>query len=133
MKKPGFILFAICLILFSCSNDDDSARNKEQRNLDKMYQEIVSVSLVNSQVCTDSNEWDFTAIGSKSCGGSNGYIIFSKKIDKTAFLAKVKAYTDAQAAFNVKWNVFSNCDMILPPSSVDCVDGKPKLLYLTLF
>ena len=133
MKKLCFILFAICLTLVSCSNDDDSARNKEQQNLDKMYQEIIAVSLVNSKPCTNATEWDFTAIGSKSCGGAIGYIAFSKTIDKTVFLAKVKAYTDAQAAFNIKWNIMSTCDIVLPPSSVDCVDGKPKLIYLTLF
>ncbi len=133
MKKLCFILFAISITLTSCSNDDDSERNKEQRNLDKTYQEIVTISLADSQPCTDSKEWDFTAIGSKACGGAAGYIAFSKKIDKTEFLAKVKAYTDAQAAFNVKWNIFSTCDVLLPPGSVECVDGKPKLFYATMF
>lgn len=133
MKKPGFIFFVICLILVSCSNDDDAAKNQEQRNLNKMYQEIITASLVNSQPCTDQKEWTFTAIGSKPCGGANGYIAFSTKINKTEFLAKVKTYTEAEAAFNTKWNVISTCDIVSPPAGVECIDGKPKLFYATMF
>ena len=133
MKKPCFILFAICLILVSCSNDDNSTREEDTQKLEKMYQNIISLSLVNTKPCTDSREWDFTAIGSKSCGGPTDYIAFSKKIDKTEFLEKVKAYTDAQAAFNVKWNIFSTCNILLPPTAIECFDGKPRLSYITLF
>ena len=94
-----------------------------------MYREILTLSKVNSELCTDANQWDFTAIGTKACGGPEGYIAYSKKTDKETFLAKVKTYTDAQAAFNVKWNVSSTCDVVIPPARVECVEGKPKLLY----
>lgn len=133
MKKLTFIICMLCLTFVSCSNDDSADRERDYQNLGKMYREILSLSKINSELCRDSNEWDFTAIGSKACGGSAGYIAYSKKIDKAEFLAKVKAYTDAEAAFNTKWSVISPCDIVVPPSSVDCVDGKPKLIYLTLF
>jgi hypothetical protein len=133
MKKLTFIICTLCLIFASCSNDDISEREKEYQNLGKMFREVLALSKINSEVCTDSNEWDFTAIGTKACGGSEGYIVYSKKINKTEFLAKVKAYTDAQAAYNVKWNIVSPCDIVVPPTGVGCVDGKPKLSYITVF
>ena len=132
MKKLFFIICTLCLLFVSCSNDDSADKEKDYQNLEKIYQEILALSKINSELCTDSKEWDFTAIGSKSCGGPTGYIAFSKKIDKTEFLAKVKTYTDAQAAFNVKWNVFSTCNVVTPPEGVTCVDGKPKLSYNTI-
>lgn len=130
MKKLTFIICALCLISVSCSNDDSVDRERDYQNLGKMYREILSLSKINSELCTDSDDWDFTPIGSKSCGGSAGYIAYSKKIDKTEFLAKVKTYTEAEAAFNKKWNVVSTCDVVSPPTSIDCVEGKPKLSYV---
>ena len=132
MKKLTFIICTICLVFVSCSNDDSVDRERDYQNLGKMYREILSLSKINSELCTDPNQWDFTAIGSKACGGSAGYIAYSKKNDKTEFLAKVKTYTDAEAAFNTKWNVVSTCDVVAPPTSIECVDGKPKLSYITV-
>jgi hypothetical protein len=130
MKKLSFIILILCLTLASCTSDENDAKEKDSQKLEKMYQEIITLSLVNSQPCTDPKEWDFTVIGSKACGGGVGFIAYSKKINKESFLAKVQAYTDAQAAFNTKWNIISTCDIVLPPKSIECVDGKPKLSYL---
>ncbi|WP_026729257.1 hypothetical protein [Flavobacterium denitrificans] len=133
MKNLSFILAVICLTFVSCNNDDDNAKEKDARKLEKMHKEIVVLSQVNTTPCTDASEWAFTAIGSKACGGPMGFILYSKKIDTVKFLAKVKAYTDAEAAFNVKWNISSPCDMAIPPTGVDCVNGKPTLLYNAAF
>ncbi|MTH14372.1 hypothetical protein [Flavobacterium sp. LC2016-01] len=136
MKKLSFIPAALCLIFASCSNDraeDNNAKETDLQQLEKMYQEIVTLSKVNSETCTDSKDWDFTAIGSKACGGPEKFIIYSKKINTAAFLAKVKTYTDARAAFNVKWNIFSTCDVALPPAGVGCADRKPVLLWNVAF
>lgn len=130
MKKLTFIICILCLLFVSCSNDDSVDREQDYQNLGKMYREILSLSKINSELCTDPDQWDFTAIGSKACGGSAGYIAYSKKIDKTEFLAKVKAYTDAETAFNIKWSVVSTCEAVSPPNNVECVDGKPKLSYI---
>ncbi|KQB37413.1 MULTISPECIES: hypothetical protein [Flavobacterium] len=129
MKKLSFILFAICVTFASCSNDDSNIQEKDAQELEKMHQEIITLSLVNSEPCTDSKNWDFTALGTKSCGGVATFIVYSKKIDKNAFIAKVKAYTDAKTAFDKKYNISSTCEIILPPSSIECMDGKPKLIY----
>lgn len=131
MKNLSFILAVFCLTFVSCNNDDDNAKEKDARKLEKMHQEIVTLSQANTTPCTDATEWAFTPIGSKSCGGPMHYIPYSKKINTVEFLAKVKEYTAAEAAFNVKWNVPSPCDISIPPAGVGCVDGKPKLLYNT--
>lgn len=133
MKNIKFLFIAFNLFIFSCNNDDSSSQKSEDQNLSKMYTEIITASMVNTTPCTNPAEWSFTAIGSKSCGGSFGFIAYSLKINVTEFLKKVENYTKAQEAYNKKWGIISTCDMILPPSGVDCVNGKPTLIYSALY
>ena len=130
MKKLSFIVFAICLIFASCSNDENS-QEEDSKKLEKMYNEIIVASLANSEPCTNPAEWNFAGIGSKACGGYTGYIVYSKKINSDEFLAKVKKYTDAQSVYNKKWGVGSDCSIAIEPTGVECVDGKAKLGYST--
>ena len=131
MKNIFFLFIVFSILLFSCNNDDESSKEKENeiQNLTEMHDEIISESMANTTACTDSEEWSFTAIGSKACGGPTRYIPYSLKINVAEFLKKVENYTNAEAAYNKKWGIISNCYAILPPSRVDCVDGKPTLIY----
>jgi hypothetical protein len=132
MKNLKFLFIAFSLILFSCDNDDSSSQETENQNLTKMYTEIISASMVNSTQCTNPAEWSFTVIGTKSCGGPTGFIAYSLKINVTEFLKKVENYTKAEDAYNKKWGIISTCDIILPPTRVDCINGKPTLMYFYL-
>lgn len=129
MKNIKLLFTAFVFLFLSCDSDDSSSKEAETQNLTKMYDEIISASMANSTPCTDPTEWSFTAIGSKACGGPTGYIAYSLKINVTEFLKKVENYTKAQDAYNKKWGIFSTCDMMLPPTKVDCMNGKPTLIY----
>jgi hypothetical protein len=132
MKNIKFLFIAFSIFFVNCNNDDDSSQETENQNLTKMYTEIISASMVNTTPCANPTEWSFTAIGSKACGGSSGYIPYSLKINITEFLKKVENYTKAEDAYNKKWGIISTCDIILPPTRVDCVNGKPTLMYSDL-
>lgn len=131
MKKLPFLLLAICFACIACDNNNPDSTNQEEdsKKLKQMYQEIIQLSEANSQPCTDSKDWDFTAIGSQSCGGVAAYMMYSKKINKESFLAKVKAYTDAEIAYQKKWNILATCDILKRPTGVKCTDNKPQLSY----
>jgi len=129
MKKIKFLFIAVSILLFSCNNDDDSSQETENQNLTKMYTEIISASMVNITTCPNPTEWSFTAIGSKACGGSTGYIMYSLKINVPEFLKKVENYTNAQTTYNKKWGIISTCEIIPLPTGIDCVKGKPTLIY----
>ena len=131
MKKTTFLFIAFCVLLFSCNTDDSLTKEEEMQNLTNLYDEIISDSMVNTTACTNPEEWSFTAIGSKACGGSSGYIPYSLKINVTEFLKKVEAYSKAQTDYNQKWGIISTCDVLMPPAGIDCVDGKPTLIYST--
>lgn len=132
MKNANYILIILCMAFMSCNNDDTSSKEEESQNLTTMYNEIITASMAKSTPCTNKDEWAFTAIGSKACGGPNGYIPYSLKINVTAFLKNVENYNNKQAAFNTKWKIVSTCDVPQQPSGVDCADGKPILVYSDL-
>jgi hypothetical protein len=130
MKKTPFLFIAFSLLFYSCNNDDDdTSQESENQNLTAMYNEIISTSMVNSTSCTNPAEWSFTPIGSKACGGPTGVIAYSLKINVPVFLKKVEDYTKTEQAYNKKWGIFSTCNVLLPPAKVDCVNGKPTLIY----
>ena len=128
MKKLSFIVFIICLITASCSNDENSQEEATQK-LDKMYDEIVAASLVNTEPCTNPQEWSYVATGAKPCGGYAVYVVYSKKIDVETFLEKIQKYTDAQKDYNKKWGPVSDCAMLVEPTGIECSEGKPVLSY----
>lgn len=130
MKKLSFILFVASLTFVSCNNEDSSTQEQEKAKLDRMYEEITQLSGITTQQCTDSNDWAFTSIPTTTVCGGNSYIVYSKKTNTKVFLDKVKAYTQSYADFNKKWNVVMLCDnMVVQPTGVKCVDGKPQLSY----
>lgn len=131
MKKLSFIVFVFSLLLLSCSSDSNAndPEVKSLEDLEKMYDEIIELSLVNSKACTNPDNWDFTSISSSACDTNPGFIPYSKKTNTVLFLAKVKKYQEAKVAFETKMNITRPCDIMIAPSGVSCVDGKPVLTY----
>ncbi|WP_433829413.1 hypothetical protein [Flavobacterium anhuiense] len=128
MKKLSFILFATSLICFSCSNDE-STKDEESARLDKMYNEIITDSQVNSKPCTNPEDWTYTKFGNSGC---SGYILYNKQIDAVAFQKKVDQYIAARGKFHVKWGILADCILTSPsmiPSEIQCIDGKPVIKY----
>lgn len=140
MKIPVFIL---CTALFtaSCSSTkntdanlpkdiserpaDENNQKYEQAQLDKLKASIESE--ISKEKCTDATEWTFAPMGAKACGGPQLYIAYPKKLE-TSILAKINDYTEKVKAFNQKYGIMSDCMMIMPPTSIKCVNGKAELV-----
>ncbi|WP_264537003.1 hypothetical protein [Flavobacterium sp. N1736] len=134
MKKLSFIVFAFCLLLASCSSDSNGpTMEEESQKLDAMYSEIIELSLMNSQPCTNPDEWEFVLLSPSNCGAFKGYIPYSKKINKTEFLAKVKTYIHDRGAYYSKWQLVADCAPTTPPIGIECTDGKPKVIFNEVF
>lgn len=132
-KKGGFPNNSYNWRLVSLSNEklvvkhELSEQQIDHKNLMELYEEILKLS--QSYSCSNSSDWSFTTYGSKACGGPQGYIAYSNKIDTTVFLQKVQEYTKAEKKYNIKWNVVSTCDLPAQPKSVECQNGVPVLKY----
>jgi len=123
MKNLLFIPLIILFMGFSCEDSDNLRVDYDLAELEK---EIIMLS--ESVSCTSSNEWKFTPMGSKACGGPIRYIAYHQSIDRK-FLALVESFTQKQKEYNVKNNVVSDCMMVAEPKSVTCEGGKPILVY----
>ena len=102
------------------------SREQGQAYLIAQYADIESIST--STPCTDASKWEIIPIGSKACGGPTGFMAYQPSEHGAGFLKKVADYTNAQATFNKKWGVFSDCSLAIKPTKVECVEGKVKLI-----
>lgn len=130
MKKYLVILMCVTVgALASCEKDKiEDVRERDKERLEKLYAEIIETS--ESVTCEDAAEWEFTALGSKACGGPVEYIAYSSTIDTEVFLEKVKRYTELQHQFNIDYEITSDCSTPAKPIAVACNDdGTPELIY----
>jgi hypothetical protein len=104
-----------------------SEQEIEHRSLMDLFNEIQNLSY--SVSCSDATDWNFVAYGSKACGGAQGYIAYSSQIDTATFLQKIELYTKSEKDFNIKWGVISDCSIPNAPTSVECQNGYPTLIY----
>lgn len=123
-----FLSTIMVLTFAGCEEKDfSSSKESDEQEMSSLRREIDKMS---EQVnCDNGADWKFTGIGSKACGGLTGYVAYSTKIDETLFLKKVAMFNQKQKAFNVKWNLMSDCLAPNPPKSIECINGKPKLVY----
>jgi len=128
MRK--LILFSLILTLgiFSCNEDDSKAtQDQEALILEAKFSEITEIA--ESISCEDLSRWTYTPYGSKACGGPMGYIAYSLDIDTTHFKQLIEEHQQAEADFNAKWGIISDCSIPESPSGVDCENGKAVLVY----
>ncbi len=115
----------------ACKQDDPTEFGEEYGiifyELELKYQDIQAVA--NSKPCIDSTDWKFTSIGTRACGGPQGYIAYSSEIDEPNFLQKVREYSDLEDEYNRKSGISSTCDLPAEPTGVRCENLKPVFIY----
>lgn len=130
MKRLLPILLMAIPFLFACERSESKLKAVDRQELEDLMKEIHA--LANSETCTNPEEWSFTAVGSKACGGPQTYIAYPNSIDTVKFLALVKEYTAAEDRYNKKHEITSDCMFVMPPDGVQCQDGKAVLIYNNL-
>lgn len=116
-------------VMYACEKTPSDMKSADLEDLKKLKATIIGQ--VDTAICEDPSEWDFTALGSKACGGPQEYIAFPHSIDTVLFLGLVAEYTAAEQRFNEKYGVVSDCMAVLSPSGIECDDGKPVLISNT--
>lgn len=91
-----------------------------------MYAEIQAMA--ETSTCNGNQELKYIAVGSKACGGPFAYLAYSASIDMYSFERLVAQYNQYQGNYNKKWNVASDCTLLMPPKGITCENGKPKLV-----
>jgi hypothetical protein len=125
MKNLIWVPLIIFLMSFSCEDSQDILV-VDLDQLEELENQIVTLS--ESIACTNSEEWKFTPMGSKACGGPVRYIAYHQSIEND-FLKLVEEYTFQQDQFNRANNIVSDCMLIVSPRTVTCEGNKPVLVY----
>ena len=121
-------LFLTFLFLNSCSLEESSKKqDSDLLAITKLAEEINT--LVESSICNDETECAFIAFGKKPCGGPWGYLVYSNSIDTVLLINKVELFNQMQNSYNLRYNIISDCSMILEPDGLICEGGKCKAVY----
>ncbi len=128
MKFFYAYFFTLLLVTVSCSLED-SNNDRENELAFLIQQKNVIEQLAISVPCTEGSTCKYVAFGSKPCGGPRTYLAYNSTIDEEFFLNQVAIYNTNEDVYNLKWDVLSDCMAVLPPTSVDCIDGKCTTVY----
>lgn len=107
--------------------DNGSLTKEESQEMENLKAGILAMS--KSEKCTNGSDWKTVGLGVKACGGPVEYIPYSTKIDEKSFLEKVDYYNQKSTEYNKKYNLVSDCMLILPPEKIECENGNPFFKY----
>ena len=144
--KNLLFLFAIATLSFSCkptiipdnlpkplperpkeNPDKGNMTLQEAQEMENLTSEIFAIS--KSEKCTNGSDWKSVGLGVKACGGPVSYIAYSAKIDEAKFLEKVNLYNEKSTEYNKKYNLISDCMLVMPPEKIECINGSPIFKY----
>ncbi|MCF6181238.1 hypothetical protein [Lutibacter sp.] len=125
--KLLFKTIVILTIVFGCSNNSDTSQEEDLAALTLLNNNIEQ--LISAGTCSENTNCDFIAFGSKACGGPKSYLIYSTSINVELLKEKVAEYNLKEDLYNKKWGIFSDCTVVSPPTSVECINGKCTAIY----
>lgn len=128
MKNFLMLMLLMTLgIVVACEKSETSDDQEADRErLIEMRQEISD--RIDAVPCENDEDWRPQALGSKACGGPQEYIPYPEGVDESGeLLALIEEYTKLEADYNKKYDIHSDCAVVMPPEGVRCVDGKPEL------
>jgi len=118
---------ALLAIVFGCTNNTEFTKEEDLAELAALQEEIEL--MVDSGVCSESSDCEYIAFGSKACGGPKTYLVFSTSINVELLQQKVITYNALENSFNKRWGIISDCSVVMPPTSIQCVNGKCTAIY----
>jgi hypothetical protein len=118
-----FFMISIAFLSAQCTSSDNNTnqvnRMITQEMLDVKKAEVLA--LINNSSCSGS--CNYIAFGRKPCGGPREYLLFSSTVNLAQLESLVEEYNEMEHQFNILTNAISDCAVVLPPTTVECVNG----------
>jgi hypothetical protein len=74
-------------------------------------------ALVKATGCSSVSQCRSAPVGSRACGGPRYYLVYcSLTTDSVALFKKLDAVTNAERAYNQRYNIASTCEFRMPPT-----------------
>lgn len=128
MKKI-LTLFTIVLLFQSFQCDDDTQQTSQSFDLVSLQKERQNIlDYIATFTCNESATCSSIAFGSKACGGPQEYLVFPSTVDLDYLTEQVNNYNALENAYNLTYNIVSDCMAVLPPENIRCVDGVCTIL-----
>ena len=130
--KTLFPILIATLLLFSCEKELSPkeralAIQKDQKALIKAYGDIVRY--INLEEVDAETKCMALPIGAKACGGPKNYISFPDSIDQEELKNMIDEYSEMEKSYNKKWEITSDCSMVMPPKENIVFNGRCKAVY----
>ena len=119
--KNIFKLLALFVLLTSMQCDDDKPQGITQEMLNSKKQDVLNY--ISEFSCTDASTCSYIAFGAKPCGGPREYLSFPTSIDLQTLQTLVDEYYEMDNAYNIQTGAVSDCALVGPPNTLDCVNG----------
>lgn len=124
-----YLFIFLALIAIDCTTSANlHSQEVEKKALDSLKIEIQALAI--DSKCSEEFSCFSIGLGAKPCGGHWEYLVYSNSIDVVDFLTKIKNYNEMEKEYNEKYNILSDCFLILAPSKIVCENGKCKAINL---
>lgn len=115
-----FLLLAILLQSFQC-NEEENVTSVTPQQLVQKKQEILDY--INSFSCAEASGCNSIAFGAKPCGGPREYLVYPNTVNQATLENLVSEYYEMDNAYNLQTGAVSDCMVVGPPRTIDCVNG----------
>ena len=120
MKHLARILILFVLLpSFQCDDNENTRTTPEL--LAEKKQEIVNY--IQSFSCTNASGCLYIAFGAKPCGGPREYLAYPNTVNQSVLENMVNEYYEMDQQYNIETGAISDCMLVGPPNTVDCVNG----------
>lgn len=104
------------------NSESGNLTSEESKEMEILKAKITT--LAKSEKCTNPADWKTVGLGVKACGGPVSYIAYSNKIDVKTLLEKVDLYNQKSIEYNKKYNLVSDCMLVMQPENIVCENEK---------
>lgn len=115
------LLFSMLLQSFQCDEDRTANTTITPQMLTAKKQDILNYIATFS--CTEASSCNSIAFGAKPCGGPKEYLVYPNSVNQSTLEAMVNEYNEMENKFNIETDAVSDCMHVLPPNTIDCVNG----------
>ena len=119
--KTKILLICFSFLLLSMQCDDENQSGITPEMLDNKKQEILDY--INSFSCAEASGCNSIAFGAKPCGGPREFLVYPNSVDQVTLQNLVDEYYDMDNEYNIQTGAVSDCMVVGPPRTIDCVNG----------